>query len=247
MRINEDLEEKPDHLHYPACLGRMNEIRKQSFEIFVYTAIVFFVFGIFSIVGIKFNMFAVIPDLLFDEDGTKIAFFQIFEFIIVTVISLLGCTKYKIFDVIIMLMYVLMVILSIFSKYNSADPVVFLAGAGGLWKSIGSLRIWNDYEQLSQTEGFPIFSLILTEQEKKMQESMLQNTVDNTLTQLDPASSLGQAVAMTAANQFNMQNNTGMPTINTVPVTDNRMPDRRYLPNSQKESCILECPMKFIL
>jgi hypothetical protein len=260
MRINPDIEEKPNHLHYPACLGRMQEIKKQSLEIFVYTAIVFLIFGVFSVAGVKFNVFAVIPDLLFDGHDLKVAFFQIIEFIIVTVVSLLGCTRYKVFDVIIMLMYALMVLLSVVCHYNSADPVVFIAGACGIWKSICSFRVWSDYEQLKQTEGFPIFSLILTEHEEKNKNNagntnnisntgnpVFDNAINNTFDQLDPSSGLAQSLMQATAGSNNTSSVPGMPSINTVPLPENKYTMKRYMPAGDKEGGILESPIKFTI
>lgn len=241
MRINQEIEEKPNHLHYPACLGRMNEINKQSVDIFIYTAIVCFAMGVLSLVGLKYNIFAVIPDLLFDENGTKVAFFQIFEFLVMTVISLLGCTRYKIFDVIIMLIYALMILISIFFRDSAADPLVLMAGIGGIWKSHGSFSIYNDYEQLKQTEGFPVFSLILTEHDEKMQNSASQNALDNTLSKVDPSSALGQSVMQAVTSM----NNTSMPSVSNITVPEVKTALSRYMPQGDKESGIIESPMKF--
>ena len=143
-----------------------------------------------------------------------------------------------------------MIIMSIFFKYSSVDAVVFIAGACGIWKSFGSLRMWSDYEQLSQTEGFPIFSIILTEHDEKDQyggnsTSTSQNVFDNTLSQLDPSTDLAQSLMKAAATTSNDPNNMGMPSINAAPLPVNKYTMKRYLPEGEKDGGILESPMKF--
>lgn len=247
MRFNPELEEKPNHLHYNMCLGRKTEIEKRTFEIFLYTAIAFFFLGLFSFIGLKFTIFGILPEIIFKEDTVKIAFFQIFEFIIVTAIALLGCVKNKLFNVIIMLMYILMIFIGGFFRYNGTDGIIVLIGIGGLWKSYDAIKMYYDYEQLKNTEGFPMFSHAIAENDEKISQNNSPQPLntsyafDQALNSLDPSSALTQTVKSTV----NSYDTGTMPSINSEPVSYQDHTVKRYLPEGPKESVILESPMKF--
>ena len=82
MKINEDISEKPDHLHYPACLGRKTEIEKKSFEMFVYTSVSSLFFIFLSIVGARFTVPYVLPEIICGTNDVAAAFLQSFEFLL---------------------------------------------------------------------------------------------------------------------------------------------------------------------
>ncbi|MCR5111158.1 MAG: hypothetical protein K6B38_09670 [Ruminococcus sp.] len=239
MRINPDIQEKPDHLHYPACLGRKTEIEKQSLEILLYTLAALAFPSIISIMGVRFAMFSALPDIIFGEDGVKTAFFQVFEFFMIAVLALLGCTKYKVFDVIVMLIYILMVIISLLFNETTADALIVIAGLGGIWKSIGSYKAWNDYEQLMNTEGFPIFSITLAEHDEKIANE--KNGIPSQPSGIDPTIAAQYVMSQLSSGNADKI----MPAIGELPQIASSPSARRYMPEGQKESVILESPMKF--
>ena len=247
MRINQDIAEKPDHLHYPACLGRKTEIEKQSFEILVYTVVAFFMMGILSMVGVKYTIFAVIPELICGDNDVRIAGLQIVEFVLISALSLLGWTKYKIFNAILLLVYILMVVISLFFRDNVADPIALIVGLGGIWKTYSAFGMWRDYDQLRNTEGFPLFSLHLTEYNERMDEKN-----GGAPQYAQSQSALPSLDASSAAAFVVSQLDSGMPELIMPAISAMKSADsggngmrRRYLPESGKESFILESPMKF--
>jgi hypothetical protein len=240
MRRNPELEEKPNHAHYPACLGRKTEIEKQSVQIFIYTALTFLALGIFSFMGVKFAVFGTLAELIFDDNDVASAIFQEIEFVCVIVLSLLGCTKRKIFDFIVMLIYSLLLIMTILFREYPLDPLLFIISIGGLSKSIFAYRMWTDYEQLMETEGYPIFSVLLAEQEQKMNNSASHFAPVSSQNTTDTDTNLGTVISKLAGGS-----GTAMPSIAPVSLPKSTYTQKRYFPDAPKESGILASPMKF--
>lgn len=241
MKINEELAEKPGHLHYPACLGRKMEIDKRSFQIFLYTALVSLIMIIFSIAGMRFTVPYVIPELICGGNDVGAAFIQAFEFLILGVLSLIGCTKYKIADFLVFLIYVLLLGITILTKEYVTDAFVIIISIGGIVRSFTAYSMMCDYEQLRNTEGFPIFSLILAEKEEQKNNgsadpSVYRNNSGQT--------AMDNAVAAAAPVFTGVDNGSGMPALDPISIPSNDYTEKRYLPQGKKVSGILGSPMR---
>lgn len=240
MKINEELAEKPDHQHYPACLGRKMEIEKQCFDIFVYTGIICIAFIIFSIAGARFTVPYAIPEMLCGTNTLGAAFLQCLEFLLLAAASFFGCFKYKIADVFVMLTYLVTLVVTILAKEYVTDIFVIILSAWGLWKSRGAFSIMNDYEQIRNTEGFPLFSLILIEQEKKKNNGMDPSVFRNNSGSDDMDNAVSVAAPVFSGDADGMD----MPSIAPVKVPDYNYDMKRYMPQGKKVSGILESPMR---
>lgn len=241
MRINEDIAEKPDHLHYPACLGRKNEIDKRSFEIFAVTSLSCLLLSFCSLIGMKFTVPYIIPEILCGTDAVKASFVQIAEFILLAGFSLIGCTKYKICDVIVLMTNILFFSITLITRDNPGDALLLIASGYGIFKSYDSFSLMRDYDQLRNTEGFPAFSLILAEYEQKLNNtdpdpSVFRNTSGSSA--MDDASGKVQQLAFTGNNDVDM------PALSPVNLPKENYCEKRYMPKSPKVSGIIESPLR---
>lgn len=240
MRINEELAEKPDHGHYPVCLGRKMEIDKLSFEIFAYTALSSLIMIIFSIMGMRFTVPYVLPELIFGSNDVACAFFQAFEFLLLAVVSLIGCTRYKVADVIVFMIYVVLFIFTFIKREYVWDAFIVIISAGGIFKSIGAYKMMCDSEQLRNTEGYPIFSLILAEKEEQKSSGADPSVYRNAGGQ----SAMDNAVAAAAPVFTGTDNGVDMPSVSPVKLPQYNYTEKRYMPQGVKVSGILESPMR---
>lgn len=174
---NPALAEKPNHAHYPACLGRLDAIKKQSTCLFLYSLASGFCLSAISLVGYPLQVIGWLPIILSDTAGeisVGMSFFQMFLCWGLALLGLLGCGKNKIFHVILFWIYFLMFIVPIFHMFSLLDAFTFIAGGLGVIYGYKAPRNYLDYQQLRETEGFPVFSIILTEhdEQKKLSQSL---------------------------------------------------------------------------
>ncbi|MBR5682870.1 MAG: hypothetical protein IKW96_06285 [Ruminococcus sp.] len=172
---NPVLEEKPNHGHYPACLGRLEAITKQGTYLFLYSLVSSFCLSIISFTGNPLQVIGWIPILLGDsaeELTVGMSFFQMFLCWSLAVLGVLGSGKKKLFHVILFWIYLLMFLTPIFHMFSLFDAFTFIIGGLGVIYGYRAPKNYMDYQQLSETEGFPSFSIILAEHEEKKKRSM---------------------------------------------------------------------------
>ena len=167
---NPVIAEKPDHAHYPACLGRLEAINKKGFQLFLYTIAAGFGLAALSLLGHPLQVVGWLPALI--EQNTEditvgMSFLQMFISISLVVMGGLGCGKRKLFHVILLAVYLLMFVCPMFWRFSYCDIMVMILGGGGVIFGSTAFSDFLDYSQLSKTEGFPQFSIILTEHDEK--------------------------------------------------------------------------------
>lgn len=241
MRINEDIAEKPDHLHYPACLGRKQEIDKKSFQIFAVTFLSCLLLSFCSLIGMKFTVPYIIPEILCGTDEVKASFVQIAEFMLLAGVSLLGCTKFKIADVIVLMTNILFLAVTLIAKENPGDFLIIILSAYGIFKSYDAFSLMRDYEQLRNTEGFPIFSLILAEYEQKLNSNAADPSV---FRNASGSSTMDDASEKVPQVVFSGNSDTDMPALSPVNLTKYTYNEKRYMPKTPKVSGIIESPIR---
>lgn len=159
MGFNEELAEKPDHGHYPVCLGRKIEIDKYCHRLFFYTLRAgLFLFAL-TIYTLRFSVISWIPSLFGESTEVGPYFLQFFMICCLVLLSAIGCGKYKFFNVILFMIYALMTATSlIFHTYGASEIITFFVGSCGVLMSFRSYAVYLDYRQLMKTEGFPQFN-----------------------------------------------------------------------------------------
>ena len=171
---NPVLEEKPNHAHYPACLGRIEAIKKQSTYLFLYSLVSSFCLSIISFTGNPLQVIGWIPILLgnsAEELSVGLSFLQMFLCWGLAVLGILGCGKNKVFHLILLWIYLMMFLIPIFHMFSLFDAFTFIIGGLGVIYGYRAPKNYLDYQQLSETEGFPTFSIILAENNEKKKQS----------------------------------------------------------------------------
>lgn len=241
MRINEDIAEKPNHLHYPACLGRKQEIDRRSFEIFVVTAASCLLLSFLSLIGMKFTVPYIIPEILCGGNDVMASFIQIAEFAALAGVSLIGCTKYKIADVIVLMTNILFFGITLISSENVGDAFILVLSVLMIYKSYDAFSLMRDYDQLRNTEGFPIFSLILAEYEQKLNSN---ETDPSVYRNTEGSDTMDNALEAVSEVLFSGGESTDMPSVSPVNLPKENYNEKRYMPKSPKISGIIESPIR---
>ncbi len=167
---NPTLEEKPKHAHYPACLGRLDIIRKQGTAFFIYTLVSGFLLSFISLTGNPLQVIGWLPLLVCggtENFGVGMSFFQMFLCWGMMLLGFIGCGKRKLCHVALFVIYLLMFIVPVFHMFTLLDAFTFITGGLGVIYGYRAPFNYLDYCQLKETEGFPIFSIILTEREEQ--------------------------------------------------------------------------------
>lgn len=159
---NEKLRVQPNHEHYTACCSRMTAIKKISLRIMIITLAASAFMIILSLFGVDLSVLSIIPGLFGDKYSALYFFAQCFELIVMAIISILGCMRYKICDVILFVIYALMVIYSFLTHMTPAPMIIGGIGVIFSWQSISAML---DYNQLEETEGFPHFLVVLADKD----------------------------------------------------------------------------------
>jgi len=151
-------DEKPDHSHYAACAARSNEIYEFSRNVFVYTAGVCLVMLFITYCGAAMPLVSWIPSLLGCPTCVPFLFSQTAELIVVAFLSFLAFGKWKVIHIGLFIGYILLVAATIFSG-SAIGIVTFIIGVVGVVLTAPCFKIYSDYNQLMNTEGWPHFSL----------------------------------------------------------------------------------------
>lgn len=155
-------EEKPDHSHYPICGARKTDIDEFSRNVFVYTAGVSLVMLFITYCGAAMPLISWIPSLFGCSTCVPFLFSQTAEIILVTALSFLAFTKWKIIHIGLLLGYALLIVASLLDR-SAIGIITFIIGVIGTVLTAPSFKIYSDYNQLRNTEGWPHFSIHYTE------------------------------------------------------------------------------------
>ncbi len=172
------LEEKPNHAHYPACLGRLEAISKQGSALFIFSLVSGLLLSVISLTGYPLQVIGWLPVLVGGSTSELSSGMCVLQMLIcwgLILLGLFGCSRYKICHYILFLIYLLMFIVPIFHMFSLLDAFTFIAGGLGVIFGYRAPNNYYDYQQLSETEGFPLFSIILTEHEEQKRLSKYCN------------------------------------------------------------------------
>ncbi len=164
---NPELAELPDHEHYFACSTRMTVIKDFCTKTFYYVVLTSIIVSILSFTGMVIPVISAIPQLLSTSFEVPFMFFQVFEMIAMVLLSCLGYGKYKICNVVLLVIYVIMLICGIFSKCFPGGLIAVIIGGGGVAQTFRAVGVYSDFEQLVKTEGYPHFNKRFTESMEK--------------------------------------------------------------------------------
>ena len=173
MKFNPDprFAARPDHSHYPACLGRLEAIKMHGNVIFIYTVVVSIFLLIFSIFGIKMSVISWIASAVIavsGDDESMLAYFsQLLSLAAVFILAYLNYGKRKLCGVILNIVYVFMGFSPLFYMYSPLDIFSVIIGIAGAGISLSAYGDFKDYTVLSETEGFPIFLEYYTAQQER--------------------------------------------------------------------------------
>lgn len=155
--MNIELKELPNHAHYPVCLDRMCSIdafcRKQS----GFTLAASFLMTILTWFTVRFPVISVIPNLIGDSTEAVPNIVQTFLILAMALLSVASVLKYKIFSVVLFVIYAVMFIFGCVS-YEPMAYFSIIIGFIGTMFSFRAVGFYLDYKQLCQTEGFPDFN-----------------------------------------------------------------------------------------
>lgn len=173
MKFNPDprFTARPDHSHYPACLGRLEAIKMHGNAIFIYTVVISVFLLIFSIFGIKMAVISWIPSAVCAVSGNDESmlayFFQLLGVAGIFILSFLNYGKRKFCGIILNIIYVFIGFTPLFYMYSPLDIFSVIIGIAGAAMSLSAYGDFKDYTQLSDTEGFPIFLEYYTAQQER--------------------------------------------------------------------------------
>uniref|UniRef100_UPI0025DA1068 hypothetical protein n=1 Tax=Ruminococcus sp. TaxID=41978 RepID=UPI0025DA1068 len=173
---NPELSEKPDHLHYPICRGRLEAINNISARILKFTVGAAVLLAAVSLLGAPLHVVGWLPMMFTMKDiefgmGGGFCITQACISLVLIVFAAMGCTERKIFDVLLCFAYMAMLVSSIFIHLSVFDAFTFIIGLAGTLYSFGILKGYVDFKQLRKTEGYPIFSVSLAEYDDRKKNS----------------------------------------------------------------------------
>lgn len=159
-RFNKKLAARPDHGHYPVCLGRKTDIERNSSTVLAYTICACLILLVATLMTATLSVISWIPQLFGDSTDAVPLFIQIFEIVLIVGLSAATCSKnYRICGVILFGLYLAMGIFGLIGiGSNTADFLTFAVGAAGAAKSFMLVPDYLDWQQLKETEGFPHFN-----------------------------------------------------------------------------------------
>lgn len=166
MFYNPELSEQQNHGHYPVCLGRKTAIEKYCRRIFGYAFFSCIIMSVFTLFGVNFAVISWIPSLLGQPYEVSHILTQLAILIGMLIISAFGCGQRKFYNVILLVIYLAVTVISLFSEETISRICGFIIGAAGVLTCYKAPFVMLEYNQLMQTEGFPLFNEHLAEQEE---------------------------------------------------------------------------------
>jgi hypothetical protein len=267
FKKNPELAEKPNHAHYPMCRGRLDKIEDICKDTFYFTILSSAVMGLFSLLMTPMEVVGWIP-LMFTLQKTEAfqmsAMFSVVQAlmcVVLVVIALLGCFKHKIFTVIMFFVYLMMTLSSLFIWLTSFDIFTLILGAVGVYKSAGILKGYKDYKQLRNTEGFPLFSIILTEYDERKADSpdgyyqdhyqkLLQEKIAKERNLSNSLDASGKKTGKSKLTQFARPSSAetnglgDMPELNVNTMVNRNVNEAIFKPKGAKEGAFSDSPLK---
>lgn len=158
MKLDPELEEKPYHGHYAACLARKTDIERRSSLIFGCTVVSGIALTIVSFAGWEMPVLSWIPSLINSSTVLFPICIQCAEIMGLSILAALGFGKNKSFNCILQLIYIVMTVASLFTGSMPGCFFSFVAGAAGAFLCRHAFKDASDYEALKKTEGYPHFS-----------------------------------------------------------------------------------------
>ena len=262
FKKNPVLIEKPDHAHYPVCRGRLDEIEAISRKTFFYTLASCGIMAFFSLLQVPMHLAGWVPLMFTMQDtaafdmGAGFSLFQLIMCLVIAGISLIGCTKHKIFTVIMFFLYVLTLVCSLIARLSGFDFITVVIGIGGMYTSIGSLKGYSDYKQLKNTEGFPIFSTVLADHDdmkkyspngynKRHFDKLLREKALRERNIAQNASGSNRSVPNLAKPQSSDTNDIGgMPALNVARRNLSSSVGQKFVPKAHKEVFFSDSTLK---
>lgn len=251
--INQDLREKPNHAHYPICRGRLDEIQSHSRRLLYCTLVVFLLMAFFSFLCVPLHVVGWIPMLFNTEEISKGAFHtslgfgmsEVFFCAAIIFIAFLNCGKRKVFGIVMLVIYAVLLLASLLVYLSPFDYITTFMSALGLYFSRSVFKDKRDYEQLSKTEGFPMFSVILAEYDDQKEQQPFIRTQSGK-DYYNKASQQGSApAAPTVQSYANPNSGLGnMPEIGVAASARQTARSGRFEPKPEKEGTLLFSPMK---
>lgn len=242
MKPNSALAESPDHSHYTACLTRMDEIAKFSRNLLSYAAITGAIMILLTVFTLRLPFISLLPSLIGESTELGPMFVQILIIIAYVGLALLGWAKYKIANILLFIIYIMMIIFSIFVGYGYTDILIFIIGIGGLATSLPAFSVYADYEQLKNTEGFPLFNTRLKEYDESMEAQRNRNfPKPEPIRQYTTSEPVRQYAA---AARYGSEEDE-MPSIGAPSAAPDIPIGKIYLPEGGKVSRLSDSPMKF--
>ena len=254
--MNEELREKPNHAHYPICQGRLTEIQNHSHTLFVFTLCSCLIMAFFSALCVPIHVIGWIPMIFNSSEIGKGAFnvslgfgfTQILACVAIVVFAILNCGKRKVFGIVLFFIYFALLLSSLLATLTGFDVVTLIIAILGVYYCRGVFRDSRDYEQLSQTEGFPMFSVVLAEyDDKKGQQPFLQTKSGKDYFQ--SRNQMNNAPSAPAykpsQNRPDPDNGLGdMPELNVAALSRSGVSQSIFSPKSGKEGTISFSPLK---
>ena len=168
MKNNPNLVEQPDHGHYTVCHKRSMEIDIYCRNLMIYTISSTQILILLSVFFGAYPILGVVPSILSSGSYILTCFLQALELLGMAALSYIGCGEQKFADVLLFLIYAALFISGFFTgAFTFASFMSTLVGVGGLSYSLKIFQIKNDYEQLREMEGFPLFSTVLAADDLK--------------------------------------------------------------------------------
>lgn len=251
--INEDIREKPNHAHYPICRGRMADIESHSHKIFFYTLIVCLIMAFFSVLCIPMHVVGWIPMIFNSEEISKGAFHvslgfgfsQVLSCVAIVVIAALNMGKRKVCGVVMLIIYGALLLSSLLVSLTGFDVVTLIISIMGVYYCREAIRDKRDYEQLSETEGFPMFNVILAEYEDNKGKQPFLHTKSGK--DYYKKANQQHTAPVNNASQDSLKPEIvlgNMPELDTANLSRSGAAEGRFQPRSGKEGTISFSPLK---
>lgn len=254
MLYNEKLAAKPDRSHYPVCLGRLTTINDSCHKFFRDALVANGGLAILTIFGQYIPVISFVSTLFGELTDVLVMFIQWLMITGISVLTGFACGKRKYLNIIALTLYVMIAIGGLIHNDSIGGVASFLICATVAAMNIKMFVYCFEYNQLSKTEGFPLFSERLTEYDENKQN---QNTYKRASAPtaapmpVPTISAVPPAPLSSADNSGNMPELPEMPALGAVPfmpAADNRHSEEVWMkffaPHEKKGSCISESPIK---
>ncbi|MBQ7026779.1 MAG: hypothetical protein IJN14_00065 [Ruminococcus sp.] len=258
MLYNNKLAAKPDHSHYPVCLGRLTTINDSCHKLFRDTIVVNGGLLILTLFGQYIPVISLISTLFGEPTEVIVMFIQVLLITGISVMTALGCGKNKFFNAIALLIYVMIAIGGLIHKDSVGGAASFLICTAVVIMNLKMFVYWLEYRQLSNTEGFPLFSERLTEYDENRYNQNPRTTPSAPTTAPPTIPTAAPTIPTAAPAPAPAADNSSippvmpvMPTLGAVPVMaatnthhSEEIWTKFFAPHTKKESRISESPIK---